>query len=282
MLSLFAALVPWGVSANTEVGKGLSVSPLRQQSTVAAGKSSSGYFTVADETSKPMNVTVSVKKFSVADYSYDYTFQTTQDDWITPQRSTITLQPGQSTKALYDITIPAKATPGGYYYALIASTQVASGSGLPETIQAATMLYLTVDGKLVRTSVLQNDSLPFWVTGSSIPYKFDVKDTGNVYFSAYFYGQLQGLFGKQPEIGTSHVLLPGAVRTIEGSIPMPLLPGIYKVTYGYKVDFASIITSKSAYIIYIPPWSVVALLFILLAARWLWQKRHKKPRKEES
>jgi len=282
VLSLLIAFVAGQTGVSAQAGKGLSVSPLRQQLTVAADKTSSGYFIVADNTDKPMNVAISIKKFSVTDYSYDYTFQAAQDGWIKPQRSTIQLKPGQSAKAWYDITVPAKATPGGYYYALIASTKVAGGSGLPETIQAATMLYLTVDGKLVRTSVLKNDSIPFWVTGSSIPYRFDVKDTGNVYFSAYFYGQLQGLFGTQTPAGTSHLLLPGAVRTIEGSIPSPLLPGIYKVTYGYKVDFASIIISKSAYIVYIPPWSVVALLFIVLLARWVWQKKRKKPQPEES
>lgn len=272
VVSLLVALLPLRVNAAIE---GLAVSPLRQQATVAAGKTSSGYFTVADSTEKPMKVTLSIKKFSVADYSYDYTFQTDSDGWATLRKPTLNLKAGQGEKAWYDIKVPEKATPGGYYYALVASTEEASKSGAPQTIQVVTILYLTVDGKLVRTSVLQDDSIPFLVTGSDIPYKFTVKDTGNVYFSAHFYGQLQSLFKTYPQVGTSHILMPGKPRIISGTIASPLLPGIYRVTYGYKVDFADFVNTKTVYIVYVPPWSIAALIFILLLARWLWQKRRK-------
>ena len=112
--------------------------------------------------------------------------------------------------------------------------------------------------------------------GNEVPYKFTIKNTGNVYFSAYLYGQLEGLFGKQPEAGTGHLLMPNAPREIEGTVPTPLLPGIYKLTYGYKVDFASIITTQSTYILFIPPWSLAALLVLGVVGRWIWQKRKKR------
>jgi hypothetical protein len=273
-LIFVSSLVPMATSAADVKGKGLSISPLRQELTASTNKPTTGYFTIANLTDKTMKVNLSVRQFSVRDYDYDYVFRTPEYDWITLKDTQVEMEPHKSKKLTYDVMIPAGSTPGGYYFALFASTDIA-GPGLPGTVQAASLLYLQVDGKLVRTSVLQNDSIPFWVTGSEIPYKFDVKNTGNIHFSAYFYGQVSGLFGSYPEVGTSHLLMPGSVRTIEGAVPTPILPGIYKVTYGYKVDFAQIITAKTAYIIFIPPWSIVAFIFVLLGGKWFWQKRRR-------
>ena len=259
--------------------KGLYISPLRQQRVVAAGKATNGNLTIGNQTDKPMTVTLSVKQFSVTDYDYDYVFSEPKHDWLKFATTEVQISPHENKKVDYTLTIPQKTTPGGYYLSLVASTRV-PGPGLSATVEAASLLYIKVAGNLVRTGVLRNDALPFFVTGSTIPYKFDVEDTGNVYFTAYFYGQLEDVFGvsKQPETGTSHLLMPGAVRTIEGSIPTPMLPGVYKATYGYKVDFAQIVVTKSAYVLFIPPWSVAALICILLFVRWLQQKRHKPQR----
>ena len=256
--------------------KGLSASPLRQAVTIAAGNDKTEYFTVANYTDKPMTVDLSVKEFSVDDLSYDYTFNKPKNDWVKIQKNQLVLRPRQTSKVQYDIAIPPETRPGGYYFALFASTHV-TGPGLPGTVQVTSLLYVTVDGKLIRTSELKNDSIPWFVMGDEITYKFNVKDTGNVYFTAYFYGKVDGLLGGQPATGTGHILMPGKVRTIIGSVPTPLLPGIYSVTYGYRVDYADIKISKTALVLFVPPWSLVALIFVLIVARWLWQGRqHKK------
>ena len=251
---------------------GLTISPLRQEKTIVPGKVTSGNFIVTNPSDKTITVDLAVKQFSVADYSYDYSFRQPESDWVKLKDKSIILKPKQSQKIWFDIDAPEKATPGGYYYALFASTKV-EGEGLPGTVQAASLLYVSAQGKLIRTSVLENDSIPLFVSGDEIPYKFDVKDTGNVHFSAYFYGQVQGLFGTYPESGTSHLLMPGSIRQVGGSVPTPLLPGIYRVTYGYKVDFADIITSKTAFVVYIPPWSIATLILLIIIGRWIWQRR---------
>ncbi len=263
------------VSADDAKNKGLYISPLRKDTALDAGKSVYSSFTVANLTDKSMVVTLSIKQFSVSDYAYDYQFNPPNDNWITFDEPQVTLKPDESKQIPYTLAVPAKTAPGGHYYTLFASTTLSTG-GLPASIQAATLLYVTVNGDLVRTSVLQKDSIPVLVTGTEVPYQFDVKNTGNVHYNAYFYGQLQGIFGKSAEVGTNHLLMPGAVRTVQSSIPSPILPGIYKATYGYKVDFANIITTKSSYIVFIPPWSIVAAIFLLLIGKWAWQRRKTK------
>lgn len=269
--SMLIGLLPQAAGAEAAIDKGLSISPLRSELSTKAGQTVKGSFTVANLTDKPMMVSFSVSQFSVTNFVYDYEFRTSDNDWVKIQVPQIELRPREGKKIPYAVSIPERTAPGGYYYTLFASTKIASG--IPSTVQAASLLYMTVEGKLIRTSVLQNDSIPFIVTGNEVPYKFDIKNLGNVHFSAYFYGQLDTIFSKGAQVGTSHLVMPGLVRTIEGTIPSPLLPGVYKVTFGYKVDFANFLVTRVAYIVYIPPWSIIAVIFVLICAKWLWQKR---------
>lgn len=266
-----------GGAAQAKDDSGLSISPLRSELKAEPGKTAKGKVAVGNPSKEPITVSLAVKTFSVANLTYDYTFGSGDaSGWVSLDNATVTIKPGETAKINYTVTVPAKATPGGYYFAVFASTTV-SGAGEPGTVQAASLVYMTVAGELVRTSVMQNASLPVFVTGGEIPYSFDVKDTGNVHFTAYFYGQTEALLlGKQTEAGASHLLMPDAVRTVHSTIPSPLLPGIYKVEYGYKVDFANIVTSQTGYIVYFPPWAFIALLFVVLFGRWLWQRQKTK------
>jgi len=272
IVSIMIGYIPTSSFAvNSVPSHGLSVTPSRQALNIAASKEKASYFTVANYTDKVMKVDLTVQEFSVSDLTYDYVFRKPDHEWVKMQLDQIYLQPKQSSKVFYNVTVPPRAKPGGYYFALFASTKVEE-SGLPGTEQVASLLYLTVDGKLVRTSVLQNDSVPWFVMGNEIPYTFNVKDTGNVYFTAYFYGKVNGLFSNQPMTGTSHVLMPDAIRTISGSVPTPILPGVYSLTYGYKVDFADVEIAKTKLVVFIPPWSIATLAFIILAVIWLRQR----------
>lgn len=267
-----ALLIASPVGAFDSKNKGLSITPLRKEVTVAAGKDDYNAFTVSNLTDQPMVIKLSVNQFSVSDYAYEYNFKQPANDWVKLAFTQAELKPRETKQIPYNIIIPAGTAPGGHYYTLFASTDV-KGSDLPSTVQAATLLYIIVDGKLLRTSIIRNDSISWIAMGQTIPYKFDVENLGNVHFSGYFFGQLETPFGKLPENGSAHLLMPGAPRTIESSIPSPLLPGIYKVTYGYRVDFAEFIISKSNYVLFIPPWSIIAAIFLGLIARWQWQQR---------
>lgn len=277
---LFAALLPTVAYAQETSNRGLGISPLRQEKEVAAGKPASGTFVVANNTNNVAEVSLTVQQFSVENATYNYLFKPVENDWVTLREQSISLQANQSKTIHYDISVPPKSAPGGYYYTMVASVQ-STKQGLPTTLQAATLLYLTVDGELVRTSVMRNESLPFLVTGRDITYKFDIENTGNVHFSAYFYAQIDGVFGlvKQPQVGTSHLIMPKTTRSIEGSVQTPVLPGIYKVSYGYDVDFADFVNQRTGYILFIPPWSVAVVIVACLGGLWWRQKLKRRKQK---
>jgi len=256
--------------AATSTNRGLLISPLRDYVNVDDGGQKTQNFTVANLTEKPITVALSVKQFSVSDYAYDYQFSEPHDSWVRLTKTEVQLKPNESQKISYQISVPAKNAPGGYYYSLFASA-ILSDTGLSGTVQAASLLYITVNGKLIQTNSLQSSSMPHIVFGKQIPYSMDVRNSGNVHYFGYFSAKVQGLFTNISPTGASHLLLPDTTRRISNSVPAPLLPGIYKATYGYQPESGAAKT-HSQYILNLPPWSIALVLLVFLTLR-LYQKK---------
>ncbi len=274
---LVVTSIPLVTHAKEPNSTGLAVAPVRQEMTVVAGKLTQGAIRVANYTDDKLTVNLSVQQFSAIDYVYDYQFTTPVKDWIVFEKTYITLGPGQDKKVNFTVNAPNTTSPGGYYFALFASADM-SGAVVKRVARVTSLLYLSVDGKLTRTGSITDDIVPFFVYDSTIPYTFNVKNTGNVHYGAFFYGQLEGFFYDQPRVGVGHVLLPGTIRAVGGSIPAPFFPGLYKMTYGYKTDVSDNEVVKTTYIIYIPPWSLAALVLVLFIIKWFWQNKRARHR----
>lgn len=251
-------------SAASTSSKGLQITPIRQFLSVDAGKATQSHYTVANHTDNSLTVTLSAQQFSVANYTYDYTFSPPANDWLHLGLTTVSLQPNQSIDVPFTLHVPAGSQPGGYYYTLFASATLPT-KGLSSTIQAADLLYVTVNGKLTRTSHLQTSSIRRVSFGRSIPFTLQPVNTGNTHFFAYVSGQLHGPLTKQAGTPDTHILMPGKPRTITASIPSPVLPGVYRATYGYKTDQGQSVM-VSSWIVFIPPWFIAFLLATLLVA----------------
>lgn len=269
--------IPLVTHAKEPNNTGLAVAPVRQEMTVVAGKLTQGAIRVANYTDNKLTVNLSVQQFSAIDYVYDYQFTTPTKNWIVFEKTYITLGPGQDKKVNFTVNAPNTTSPGGYYFALFASVDM-SGAVVKRVARVTSLLYLSVDGELTRTGSITDDVVPFFVYDSTIPYTFNVKNTGNVHYGAFFYGKLEGFFYDQPRVGVGHVLLPGTIRAVGGSIPAPFFPGLYKMTYGYKTDVSDNEVVKTTYIIYIPPWSLAALVLVLFIIKWFWQNKRARHR----
>lgn len=252
---------------------GLLITPLRQYISADAGGNKASSFTIANLTDKPLGVTLSVQQFSVTDYTYDYKFQDPTNDWLHLSQASVTLQPKQTKDIAYNFEIPPRSTPGGHYYTLFASATL-STDGIANTVQAADLVYLTVGGNLTQVSHLKSSSISWLSFGHDIPFTLNPVNTGNVYSFVYVSSQLHGLFAKPPQTSSGHLLMPGKVRTLTGSIPSPILPGIYRATYGYKTNSDWII-QQSHLVVFIPPWFIAFLLAGLLISGKLLPRRRR-------
>ena len=252
--------------------KGLLISPATDFTTTSAGKPESGSVTIGNHTTTPLAINLSVKQFSVDSYTYNYNFSQSANQWVRLSRTSAMLAPGETQSIPYTINVPGDASAGGYYYTFFASANIASGA-IHSTVQAGSLLYLTVNGDLTRSAKLDGDSIQRVVFGKQVDYHYNLTDTGNVYFFVYVAGKLQGPTTGPSQTSVAHIIMPGKVRIFSGAIQSPVLPGIYRATYGYKTDAGDSI-QKSHLILYIPPWFVALILIILLALNlWIAKRR---------
>lgn len=270
---VLSAWIPQNQAAEAATkATGLSISPLYQYTQVQAGSPQNGSITIADLNSTPMTVSLSVKRFSVSDYTYDYSFSAPGNDWINLGQTEASLQPGQSQKVAYSLNVPAGAAPGGYYYTLLASANLGN-HGLNTTVQAASLLYVTVAGQLVQTGRIEHSKIPWFSFGKGVTYSLDALNTGNVHYFVYTSGSLHGMFLSKQSAALTYLLMPGHLRRLTGTIPAPWLPGIYHASYGYHTDSSSKLITRSRSILFIPPWFVAAVVIILLFGGKLWHRK---------
>ncbi|HUS26085.1 MAG TPA: hypothetical protein VMY99_01935 [Nevskiaceae bacterium] len=279
LVACLVGLAPTAAAASAK-NRGLLISPLRSYVSTDAGQAESHTLTVANLTEKPIQVALSVEQFTVADYSYDYRFKPTQLDWIKLGTTQLQLKAQQSRTIPYDIAVPAGTAPGGRYFTILATTTFDSGA-VPTKVQAATVLYLTVNGKLDTSSTLVSSSIPKVSLGKEIPFSLTVKNKGNTHFFVHASGTLTGMHTqRQSKQDSTHLLLPNSVRIVGNTIPAPLLPGVYRATYGYQTENGRNV-QQSRYLLYIPPWSLILPICLLLLGvgvrkhkRYRLQRRH--------
>lgn len=251
------------VYAEPPKNKGLAITPLREYSTVAAGHTKNAALTIANNTDKPVTVSLTVEQFSVADYTYEYHFAPARDDWIKFESPQIKLPPYTSQKVAYTLAPPKNAVPGGHYFSLFATSTVGDGA-ITSYAKVGTVLYVTVAGNVQYKSYIEQTSAPWISFGGDIPITFVIHSASNSHFFAYGFEDLHGIGTNSHTNDPAHIILPGTIRKLQVSHPSPLLPGVYQVEYGYKTDTGQTIT-KNNQLIYLPIWFVA----IVAGAVWL-------------
>jgi hypothetical protein len=274
--------VPVGAHAQTPPkNKGLLVTPVRQYVDVTAGVPKDGSVTIGNFTDKPITVVLSVEQFSVSDYAYEYLLKSAKTNMVQLGTTSVVLQKNENKKIPFTVLAPLATVPGGHYYTILASASITQG-GVDSKVQAGSPLYITVDGTHIKTNQLAGGSVQKFNVGSSIPFSLDIKNTGNTHYFVYTTGILSGFLAEQSVSSTSHILLPNTTRRLEGSIPAPLLPGVYKVTYGYKLEDKALVALES-YVIYTPLWFYVVLIVLgWFGLRFVRNRRKQKVNKTET
>lgn len=259
VVGVLIAALPQAAYAAQPTNKGLFVSPVRDYVATNPGVAIHKKIVVANITDTPVTITVSVEQFSVADFTYDYSFVEPKEDWITLSPAHFDLQPEKSQDVGYTLTPPANATPGGHYFTILVT---ATSQNTPNRVQAASLIYATVNGNLQISSVIQKVDVPR-IAFSDIPFSLQVEDTGNTHFFIYVAGVLNGTLNQDKNVSSTHLLMPQAARQVGGTITAPLLPGVYTATYGYRTDSGQTV-QESSHVLYMPLW------FIALFVGFVW------------
>ena len=253
---------------------GLWMSSSRQSITTRAGATTNAHVKVANKTELAMNVQLSVKSFTVNPETRAVSFVEPHQDWITPLTPSIQLAPSDEQDINYRIAVPSTADEKEYHFALIASTLIGNDHNT-KTLRVASLLYLSVDGgHLTRASDITSVHVPSFAFGSSIPYTFAIRNTGDIHLQLRSSVQLQGQAWNSPTADQLAVVLPGESRTVSDAVVTPSLPGIYTLRYGYTDDTTGAKTLEVTPVIYIPLWFIGVSISLLLGGVWLWQRHH--------
>jgi hypothetical protein len=237
--------------------KGLYITPIRQFVSMDAGKT--------------RNSTITIGNFT--DYSYGIQFGDAPVNRIHFPTEQYELKSNESKTIPYEIFLPANTPPGGQYYTLFATGSGSNGKA-KQQVQTTSLLYLTVNGKLSHGSRLERSSISHFSFRSNIPYRLDIANTGNIHYFVYLNAKLHGWLSSSDTSSETHLLLPHTSRHFESSIKSPVLPGVYRATYGYTTEFEKPVTSSS-WVIYLPPWSLVLVVLVLWGG-WLAIRHHRR------
>jgi hypothetical protein len=279
LVCLFLALCtliisPWAPNVkaapvNTTISsKGLTFSPLRSEFDVASGTSHEGILRVSNLTDKPMSIHLSAEAFSVINQRYDYAFSAESDvaKWVSFVPQDIDLMAGESKNATYAVGVPLTAEPGGRYISLFASTDTATSSeGVKSRQRVASLIYLTVLGDVSRVGRLVSLSSPWAISGSS-QWSAALQNTGTTHFRSRYEVRVQYLIGSGVAASAAGdaLVLPGTVRAVTDTLPVPSWPGIYEVVYRIGLGDTPAKIEKRL-MLYLPPVAIAGVLVALSA-----------------
>jgi hypothetical protein len=280
MVLLFCSWSSVAQAAKPTVG--LQITPLRNYPTLDPGATSDSSIMLTNRTHTTQTVSLSVEVFGVTDEAYDYDFipsSTTQ--WVQLVDKQITLQVNQSQAVAYSIAVPANATPGDHFFILLASLQpTLSPTHINEISRVASLVYLQVNGQLSRQSRLLSASVPWFSAHNTIPLVTQVADSGNTYIRARI-----GVFATHEPFGRSesleqlnNLILPSTVRRVSGTLTLPGIPGLYKVSTQYASPTGTPMTINH-YVLYCPTWlQVLILVSCVGGGLFFWRRLHRSPR----
>lgn len=260
--------------------KGLTLSPLRSELDIAPGTSLDGSLTVTNSTDKPMSVNMSAEEFSVINQQYDYAF--TQESevarWVIFTPPEVTLAVGESKSVSYRVSVPLSAEPGGRYISLFASTDTGTqDGGVSSRQRIASLLYITVIGDVTRAGHLVSLTSPWAMSGDS-KWSMALQNTGTTHFRSRYTVNIHNILGH--DVGTSAsgdaLILPGTVRSIADTLPLPPLPGLYKYIYTIGLgDTPAVIETRL--VLYVPPvFTLVGSLTIIVLSLVFTRKHARK------
>lgn len=273
--------LPSGVlaaTAQTKKNNGLRVVPLRSYPSQQPGTTSTGSLTVTNQTEKSLNVILSVEDFKVVNEEYDYSFSESKEvGWIQFTDTGINLA-SQETKSIpYGLAVPNDASPGGHYFALVASANTPRDTiDITEIRRVASLVYLEVSGKLVKKGGLRNIDAPWFTTTGNIEIAASLVNNGNTHTRARLSFRQRFIpFGRTAVTDQSEALvLPATVRTLHQTSQLPKLPGVYSISAEYAPPQGGLVI-KSRKVLYVPWWSLAMVPIIAYWLRWEWKRYQK-------
>lgn len=260
---LILSVIPLSlVHAATEntTKNGIAMSPVKKNYDFEAGTTTRDTVKITNVGTITYTFKLYAEPYSVKNETYETDFLTVKKNtdlpkWVSFDKSSYVLSPGQSVEAPYALAVPTSATPGGHYGIIFAETQPQDGANESASLvgrsRVGAPIFANVKGDYVQGGKFLGIRIPVLQFKSPVKSELDVENTGNSHFSVETVFAVSDLFGNRKFTNaTQSELLPQSIRKIELKWDKSPGFGFYQVTASAK--FLDKETTKTSYVLMAP------------------------------
>lgn len=289
LFSVGLSLIHSGKTSAIESGDVvIEIRPVSQSITLVPGQVYQGEIDVKNIGRLPFSFHMLSKPYSVSGDNYDPDYTTETDftrlrNWITFSQNEFEIQPDETAKVGFTITVPEDVPSGSQYAALIAELKDYSDehATFKQINQLASLLYARIDGGNIHESgEVIEQKLPRIVLGGDFSATETVKNTGNVDFTVTHVLSVTDFFTGKEVFGAEsrdnegnlvgkvrQMIFPGTKRS--NTIVWENAPklGVFRVTQ--TVEFLGE-TKTYEQLIFVVPFWLLALVGTFFGLMILW------------
>lgn len=266
---------------------GLTLSPLRTELTIEPGTRVQKTLLVSNRTDKKMTVSFSAESFKTTNESYDYVFdrETEIATWVQFEHENIELDPSQTSEETYSIGVPLGTEPGGRYLTLFVSYDTVTDAS-DKTLsrqRVGSNQYITVSGDVTRQGSIEALTSPSFVGGGDPRWSVLIENSGTTHFRSRYSVSVENLIGggSVATLTGNALVLPHTTRSINDKLPLPKLPGIYKVVYTIGLGDTPAVT-ETRFVIYVPTVIIIVVIMAFVLIMSLLTQKVRKRRASRS
>lgn len=212
-------------------------------------------------------------------------------NWIAVDPPQFTLKPHQRQNVNYYVQIPADATAGGHYAAVVFQPLTGGanqGSGAVIQSQIASLAYITVNGNIHQAAQVTEFSTPWFHEFGPVTINTQIKNLGDLHINPQGEITLKNMFGRTVDISSlpSRNIFPGNVSLLyKPQIGQMWMFGRYTATLLAAYGVGNNLPLMATVSFWVIPWRVILLILLAIAviitAVLYWRKDTTPPTDEE-
>lgn len=293
LVSILPLLVMSPAAASSKPPSGISISPFEQQITVQPSDVVKSFtLTLTNHTTQLQELNLSVRDFGslndtgglLLEGSNSYSHQYGLTAWLSLEKNTVDLQPGQTETVLASVNNQSSLQPGGHYGAIIASinslNQPANNNVVINQQLVSLVLVDKQGGDHYALKLTHESNNGNWLRVPT-EVNLEFQNPGNVHVIPRGLVQLvspsgrvlaQGIINDQSAfvLPESFRQLPVTLTPVNQQVP---LPGLYRVRVVYRYDGITATATKNFYLQFVDLKLYLTIIVIVGVSIWLWRRQ---------
>lgn len=254
-------------SASTQI----TLSPTDHRLDITPESTHRGTLTAINSGSDPLKVRAYAAPYQVQNESYEPIFnkdtpRTQISRWITLERDSYQIAPGEQIDIPYTITVPASVPSGGQYASIFVETSDETSGAIMRKQRVGMLVYAQVSGTTKESGTATLTTPSGLHIKDSLSATARLKNGGNVDLEGVVDVRAVSLFGKELFSQTQQKpVLPDTTRKVPTEWDTPPGAGIVKLTQ--TTNFAGKSTTEEQWVVVVTPvWLLIIASGALLAA----------------